>query len=212
LGAHRNLITGHEGPQWNPPAESSFRTTHLKPFEKSLLMNTPSVSRRDVLRAAVAIAAGSVCPWPRAFATGLSARERASGERSLSTNCDTPDLDPDCLTFMEDQVAVDLAKAPELAIPGHAANLIDRERSVGLIVVHVEAGIYCALSRFCTHAGRTLAYVRTRKLLQCTNFNHSLFELNGHVRKGPAELPLASHSVRLRAGILEIDLKPEVGP
>jgi nitrite reductase/ring-hydroxylating ferredoxin subunit len=176
-------------------------------------MDQQPVSRRKVLRAAVAIAAGAgLCPLCNALGSVPSARERASGGRSLSTNCDTPDLSPDCLTFGEDRVVVDLAKAPELAVAGHAANLIDRERSVDLIVVRVEAGIYCALSRFCTHAGRTLAYIRTRKLLQCTNFNHSLFELNGRVRKGPAELPLASHPVRLRDGMLEIDLKPEAQP
>jgi nitrite reductase/ring-hydroxylating ferredoxin subunit len=180
-------------------------------FEKVILMNTPPLSRRDILRAAVSIAAGaSLCPLHQTLAGVPSTPGRTSGERSLSTSCDTPDLDSTCLTFREDRVLVDLANAPELAVVGHAANLIDRQRSVDLIVVHVEAGIYCALSRFCTHAGRTLAYIRTRKLLQCTNFNHSLFELNGHVRKGPAELPLASHPVRLRDGMLEIDLKPEV--
>jgi Rieske Fe-S protein len=76
------------------------------------------------------------------------------------------------------------------------------QRLVDLIVVHVETGTYCALSRFCTHAGRTLAYIRTRKVLQCTNFNHSRFELNGDVRKGPAEVPLASHPVRHRDGMV----------
>ena len=174
-------------------------------------MKNRSVSRRKVLRAAVAIAVGAgLCPLCNARGSVPPARESALGGRSLSTNCDTPDLDPDCLTFGEDRVVVDLARTPELGVAGHAANLIDRERSIDLIVVHVEAGSYCALSRFCTHAGRTLAYIRSRKLLQCTNFNHSLFELNGRVRKGPAELPLASHPVRLRDGMLEIDLKPEL--
>lgn len=174
---------------------------------------SPFPSRRDILRAAVAIATGAgLCPLGNALGGVPSARDRVSGGRSLSTNCDTPDLDRDCLTFHEERVVVDLAKAPELAVAGNAANLIDRRRSVELIVVHVEEGIYCALSRFCTHAGRTLAYIRSRKLLQCTNFNHSCFELDGNVRKGPAEVPLASHRVRVRDGLLEIDLKPEARP
>jgi Rieske Fe-S protein len=176
-------------------------------------MNKPLLSRRDILRAAVTIAAGAgLCPLHHAHANVPSAANRASVARSLSTSCDTPDLDSTCLTFGEGWVLVDLGKAPELAVAGHAANLIDRQRSIDLIVVHVETAIYCALSRFCTHAGRTLAYIRTRKVLQCTNFNHSRFELNGHVRKGPAEVPLASHPVRLGDGMLEIGLKPEVRP
>jgi Rieske Fe-S protein len=170
-------------------------------------MNT-SLSRRALLRAAVTIAAGAgLCPLHAFLAVG----QRASGDGTrLSTNCHTPDLDPACLTFAPDRVTVDLAGAPMLATAGHAANLIDRERGIDLIVVHVETGTFCALSRFCTHAGRTLAYIGTRKLLQCTNANHSTFQLDGDVRKGPAEAPLKSYPAMVREGRLEIGLTPEV--
>ena len=47
------------------------------------------------------------------------------------------------------------------------------------------------------HGGQTVSYNRKRHLLQCNNFNHSNFGLDGSVIKGPAETSLKSYPVRL---------------
>lgn len=71
------------------------------------------------------------------------------------------------------------------------------EKVPEIIIVHPEKNKYVVLSRFCTHGGQALSYVRQRGLLQCNSYNHSIFDLNGDVVKGPAPRPLKSYHAQL---------------
>jgi Rieske Fe-S protein len=121
---------------------------------------------------------------------------RSTGESALrSTCCNTPDLEPESLMIDEGRLTIDLKQARCLAEVGNAAWITDESRGLKLILVRAARDEYCVLSRLCTHGAQTVSYNRERRLLQCNNFNHSNFGLDGSVVKGPAETPLRTYPV-----------------
>jgi len=142
------------------------------------------MTRREMMQAG-ALLAGGVC----------GCRTAGDPAAPRSTCCDTPELEPESLTFGPGGLTIDLLKAPSLREVGSAAYIVHKDKSLQLIVVHAEKHRYCVLSRLCTHGGQVVSYNRQRGMLQCNNFNHALFDLNGSVWKGPAEKPLKAYSV-----------------
>jgi Rieske Fe-S protein len=122
------------------------------------------------------------------------------------TCCITPRIEPQSITYAAGRIAIDLDKAVSISEVGSSVNVIDPERGLEIIVVHADPGRYAVLSGLCTHFPRPLTYVPTRRVLQCNNFNHSIFSLNGEVVKGPAPLPLRNYAVTLRGRSLHIEL------
>jgi nitrite reductase/ring-hydroxylating ferredoxin subunit len=158
------------------------------------------LTRREMM-VGTTIGLGAVC----ACASGDS----AAAERS--TNSITPRLEPESLAIGDAHLIIDLAKAVCLAQEGSAAEIVDKEKSIEMIVIHAGKDEYYALSRLCPHAWRTLGYIRTRRVLMCCNANHSIFDLQGRIVKGPAEQPLTSYPVQLSSGKLLVQLR-EVPP
>ena len=117
-----------------------------------------------------------------------------------STDCATPLLEPHSYALTDTTVVVDLGKAACLSRAGRAARLDVEDRDLHFIVVRLDDRKFACLRNRCTHAGRTMSYVQARGLLSCTNYNHSLFELDGTVFKGPAAEPLTSYETRLLDG------------
>jgi Rieske Fe-S protein len=149
------------------------------------------VTRRDFLRGTPAFAGGGcLCA--------------ASAPRS--TCCITPDIEPESVAFSQGCILIDLDKAPSLAETGASATLIVPERNLDLIVVRPDRHRYCALSGLCTHFPRPLTYVPARRVLQCNNFNHSIFDLAGNVVKGPASRPIRAFPVTIERNALKISL------
>jgi nitrite reductase/ring-hydroxylating ferredoxin subunit len=152
------------------------------------------LNRREVLRrATLVLGGGCVC-------------HLACGAAPKSTPCATPALESASLTVGEKQLTIDLSLAPSLDTPDSAARIILPERDLDILVVRTNDKEFRALGGQCTHAGRPLSYVATRRRLQCNNFGHSLFDLEGAVVKGPAEKPLKSYTVALQSGRLRITL------
>jgi Rieske Fe-S protein len=153
------------------------------------------MTRRAVIEAG-ALLAGSVCGC------------RTGGDSTVprSTCCSTPDIEPESVTYGPGGLTIDLLKAPSLREVGSAAYVVNEARSLQLIVVHAEKRTYCVLSRLCTHGGQVISHNRERGMLQCNNFNHSIFLLDGRVWKGPAEKPLKSYGVVLVEDALVISV------
>ena len=153
------------------------------------------MTRREMMGAGVALA-GCMCGC------------RMGGDLAApgTTCCDTPELEPGSVTFGLGGLTIDLRKAPSLREVGSSAYVIDQSRSLQLIVVHAEKRTYCVLSRLCTHGGQVISYNRERAMLQCNNFNHAIFLLDGRVWKGPAEKPLKSYGVVLVEDALVISV------
>jgi len=120
--------------------------------------------------------------------------------------CFTPEVEPESLTLEEKQITLDLEKAPSLGDVGNAVSIVNPDRHIQIIVVHVAQKDYIALSRLCTHANQVISYNRKRGVMQCNGYNHSIFDLSGEVVKGPAEVPLKSYPVTLTDGKLTIAL------
>jgi Rieske Fe-S protein len=154
------------------------------------------ITRREMIVGS-AIGLGAVCTCA---AGGAAAAGR-------STNSITPQLEPESLAIGNTHLTIDLAKAACLAEEGSAADVINKEKSIDLVVVHAGKEEYYVLSRLCTHAWRTLSYIRARRVLMCCNANHSIFDLQGQIVKGPAEKPLTSYPVQLKDGKLLVRLE-----
>jgi Rieske Fe-S protein len=154
----------------------------------------PLLNRREVLRrATLVLGGGCVC-------------HLACGAAPKSTPCATPSLESASLTVGEKQLTIDLSLAPSLDTPDCAARIAVPDRALDILVVRTDVNEFKALAGQCTHAGRPLSYVATRRLIQCNNFGHSLFDLAGTVVKGPAERPLKSYAVAQQDGRLRITL------
>ena len=118
--------------------------------------------------------------------------------------CYTPDIEPESLIENKDSFIIDQTKAASIRKTGTAAYVDSNEKDIKIILVHAKRRLYYALSRLCTHGGQALSYIRERKLLQCNSFNHSLFELNGKVWKGPAPDTVKTYTVTLSGSKLRI--------
>ena len=151
-------------------------------------------TRRQMLRE-TALATGGLCTCQvlAAFA-------------APSDCCNTPDLEPESYSIKDDQIVINLNKAASL-LPGHAVFLSFPDREIELIIVRPDPDSFVALSRFCTHGKQVVSYNAQRGLLQCNSYNHSLFELDGAVFKGPSESPLASYPTQLAENHLTVSLK-----
>lgn len=156
----------------------------------------PKMTRREMMEAGALLVGGACC--------GCRTGDKPAAARA--TCCSTPDVEPESMTFGSGGLTIDLRRAPSLRGVGSAAYVVHKDKGLDLIVVHAAAGQYCVLSRLCTHGGQVVSYNRARGMLQCNNFNHSIFELNGSVWKGPAEKPLKSYVVVLVADALVISI------
>jgi Rieske Fe-S protein len=123
-----------------------------------------------------------------------------------STCCYTPDVEPQSVTYGPGGVTIDLRQAPSLREVGSAAYLVNEDKGLQLIIVHAAELQYCVLSHLCTHGGQVVSYNHMRGMLQCNNFNHSIFDLSGRVWKGPAEKPLRSYPVVLVQDALVVSI------
>jgi Rieske Fe-S protein len=92
------------------------------------------------------------------------------------------------------QVVVSL---PRTELPTNGA-LVYREARVA--VFNSESGLY-ALSLVCTHLGCTLNLTDNGLSCPC---HGSLFDMRGHVLKGPAERPLQKMRVEEQGGVIEV--------
>ena len=141
-----------------------------------------------------ALLAGSVC----------LCRSAVADDPVESTCCITPEIEQKCLTFKENSLVIDLKQTSTLQKNGQAAYVDYPEKEARMIVVREGKNRYYALSRLCTHGGQALSYVPKRKLLQCNSYNHSLFNLDGSVWKGPAPVAIRSYDLVREHNSLEI--------
>jgi len=76
-----------------------------------------------------------------------------------------------------------------------------------ILVCHGSDGIF-ALDNICTHAHARLCEGRLRRTrLTCPLHGASFDIRDGRVLSSPAEVPLATHAVRIVAGTIEVELR-----
>jgi Rieske Fe-S protein len=151
------------------------------------------ISRRKMIRQ-TALLTGGMCLCQTLLADGIK-----------STCCNTPEIPTDCYVLIDKSITIDMKKVDVLP-PGHAALIVVADRDLQIIIVRPSEKEYVALSRICTHGGNVVSYNNKRKILQCNNYNHSIFELNGKVLKGPAPEPLHVYPITMKGDNLVITL------
>lgn len=116
----------------------------------------------------------------------------------------TPSIPAKWLEVKEDRVVIHVEQVSALARVGSAAKFDHPRRAERVVVVHVASGQFVALSALCTHRGKALVYDAKAKQLQCINFGHSRFGLDGNPLEGPARSPLHVYRTLYLAGRLEV--------
>lgn len=154
-----------------------------------------SCNRRELLKRSLLLVGGSCLCRP------------GRSESASATCCFTPSIEPESLCFDERSVWIDLNKAPSLGAVPSAVYIVDSAREAQIIVVRQGRRKFAAFSRLCTHASQVISFVEKRGLLQCNGFNHSTFDLEGRVYKGPAEQALAKYPVELNEHTVKIDFR-----
>jgi Rieske Fe-S protein len=157
------------------------------------MQKSMNMDRREMIHKS-AILVGSLC-----LCRSISADDPVE-----STCCITPEIEKECLTFKENSVIIDLRKTATLKKSGQAVYVDYPEKELKMIVVREKRHRYYALSRLCTHGGQALSYVPERNKIQCNSFNHSVFNLDGTVWKGPAPSPIRSFEITSGKNTLEI--------
>jgi len=103
---------------------------------------------------------------------------------------------PECWTFRDGRIVVDLRRAPELREPGGALRLEGRGLPRRVLMVRGEDGRLHAFHNRCTHLGhRRLDPVPGTATVQCCSVNKSTYTYDGQRIHGPAPRPIAVYPV-----------------
>jgi len=107
---------------------------------------------------------------------------------------DMEELGKDQILHNNGEVTINLGDVPKLKEKGYGMKfkVAGPEKDIKLLLVHANDDQFYALENKCTHGGRELEYKPEDKILRCTSFGHSKFELDGDLVKGPAkdDLPI----------------------
>jgi nitrite reductase/ring-hydroxylating ferredoxin subunit len=114
---------------------------------------------------------------------------------------------PNCWTFNEGKLVVDLRMAGELQKPGGALRLEGRGLPRRVLVIRDEDGRLHAFHNRCTHLGhRRLDPVPGTATVQCCSVNKSTYAYDGHKIRGPAPASLTTYPTRIEGNSLLIHL------
>jgi nitrite reductase/ring-hydroxylating ferredoxin subunit len=116
-------------------------------------------------------------------------------------------LDPDCWSFSDGRITIDLKRATELKKPGGALRLEGGGLPMRVLVVHGENRAFYAFQNRCTHLGhRRLDPVPGTGTVQCCSVNKSTYTYDGNKIYGPTSAPIGTFKVELDAERLIVAL------
>lgn len=114
---------------------------------------------------------------------------------------------PDCWTFKDGKLVVDLRMAAELQKPGGALRLEGRGLPRRMLVVRGEDGRFHAFHNRCTHLGhRRLDPVSGTATVQCCSVNKSTYTYDGQKVHGPAPRPLTTYPAQVDGDTLIVHI------
>jgi len=115
---------------------------------------------------------------------------------------------PDCWTYSDGQLVIDLKKAPELEISGGALRLEGGSLPRRILVVKDRDGNLRAFHNRCTHLGhRRLDPVPGTDTVQCCSVNKSTYGLDGTKLHGPAPKPVSVYPVALEGDLAIVEIE-----
>ena len=108
------------------------------------------------------------------------------------------------------KLVMKLSKIGALDKPGGAVKLAisvtPGADPVKVLIVRPDDKTFIAFQDRCTHGKRELNYRHETRLLECSSFGHSKFDLRGKVLKGPAAAPLSLYSCEKQDGELFVKI------
>ncbi len=102
--------------------------------------------------------------------------------------CSTPlPSDPNCWSFADGKIEVDLSRATELSSPTSALRLEGKPLPRRVLVVRDNEGVFHAFPNRCTHAGhRRLDHLPDEGKVKCCSVGQSIFDYEGKRISGSA--------------------------
>jgi nitrite reductase/ring-hydroxylating ferredoxin subunit len=126
--------------------------------------------------------------------------------------CATPEpSDRNCWELVNDQLRIDLKRAPELSTPGGAVRLEGRSLPFRVLIVFSEPGEFRACVNSCTHGGRRLDPVPGTETVQCCSVGKTTFNAKGEVIYGPGKSDLKRLPLEMENDRLVVSLSSRLG-
>jgi nitrite reductase/ring-hydroxylating ferredoxin subunit len=105
-------------------------------------------------------------------------------------------LQPECWSFRDGKVVIDLKRAPELGSRGGALRLEGNGLPRRVLVIRGEDGEFHAFHNRCAHLGhRRLDPVPGTQTVQCCSVSKSTYTYDGRTVYGPAPAPIGTFEV-----------------
>lgn len=114
--------------------------------------------------------------------------------------------DPNCWTFENGKISIDLNRTPELASPDSAIRLEKKNLPERVLVFKGTDDQYHAIRNACTHMKRRLDPVPGVQQVQCCSIGKSTYTYEGENLSGLAKGPLHAYPVSLEENKLVITL------
>ena len=124
--------------------------------------------------------------------------KRSFFQRLLGKPVTSGPKDPNCWSYSEGKLSIDLKNAPELEKPGGALRFEGGDLPVRVLVFLGEEKKYHAFRNRCTHMGhRRLDPVPGTDTVQCCSINKSTYDYEGRKIYGPAPDPIINYTTTL---------------
>ena len=115
---------------------------------------------------------------------------------------------PDCWSYADGKLVIDLKRAPELESSGGALRLEGGNLPKRVLVVRDPEGNFRAFHNRCTHLGhRRLDPVPGTDTVQCCSVNKSTYGLDGTKVHGPAPNPVSVYPLRVEGDQVVVELE-----
>ena len=113
--------------------------------------------------------------------------------------------DPDCWSYADGKVEVDMVRAPELKEAGSALRFEGGELPRRLLIVR-DNGSYLAFHNCCSHGGRRLDPFAGDAVVECCSVGKSKFDSCGNVLGGSAKKDIDVFPLSVEGGRIIVDL------
>ncbi len=128
-------------------------------------------------------------------------------QRLLGIPATPKPANPDCWSYSQGTLYIDLQKAPELQAKGGALRLEGRNLPSRVLVLCDMDGNYHALHNRCTHMGhRRLDPWPENATVHCCSVSKSSYDLEGNNISGPASKPIKKFPITAGNEQLSIQL------
>lgn len=128
-------------------------------------------------------------------------------QRLLGLPATSKPLDPQCWTFSDGKITIDLKRATELKKPGGALRLEGDELAMRVLVIRGDDGKFHAFQNRCTHIGhRRLDPVLGTGTVQCCSVNKSTYTYDGKKIYGPPTGAIKTFKVEVEGDRLTVFL------